>query len=177
MDKVDQSRSNPWTIGQCVALATLLEATAPKPGNVHRGADFEDVTYPEFVAAGIAIAPVLDIAAGRRWGPRFWPRSKPRGASRPATRISARSCCWLRWRPSRVRNRSPPASRGTQPTFGRRRTRLLRCHPSGRSRWFGTCRPVGCRIRGPQRPAFGHAIGRRPRPGGPAICRGFSPGF
>ena len=58
----------PWTIGQCVALATLLEATAPKPGNVHRGADFEDVTYPEFVAAGIAIAPVLEAAAERPLG-------------------------------------------------------------------------------------------------------------
>jgi triphosphoribosyl-dephospho-CoA synthase len=57
-----------WTIGQCAALATLLEATAPKAGNVHRGADFEDVSYPEFVAAGIAIAPVLDGAAERSLG-------------------------------------------------------------------------------------------------------------
>ncbi len=65
---VPQACANPWTIGQCVALATLLEATAPKPGNVHRGADFEDVTYPEFVAAGIAIAPVLEDAAGRPVG-------------------------------------------------------------------------------------------------------------
>jgi triphosphoribosyl-dephospho-CoA synthase len=48
-----------WTIGQCVALACMLEATAPKPGNVHRGADFEDVTYPEFVASGIMIGPVM----------------------------------------------------------------------------------------------------------------------
>ncbi len=54
----------PWSIGQCVALACLLEATAPKPGNVHRGADFEDVTYPEFVASGIAIAPVLERTVG-----------------------------------------------------------------------------------------------------------------
>ncbi len=52
-----------WTIGQCAALACLLEATAPKPGNVHRGADFEDVTYPDFVASGIAIAPVMERAA------------------------------------------------------------------------------------------------------------------
>jgi triphosphoribosyl-dephospho-CoA synthase len=50
------------TIGQCAALACLLEATAPKPGNVHRGADFEDVTYPEFVASGIAIGPSFDQA-------------------------------------------------------------------------------------------------------------------
>ena len=52
-----------WTIGQCASLACLLEATAPKPGNVHRGADFEDVTYPEFIASGIAIAPVLERAS------------------------------------------------------------------------------------------------------------------
>ncbi len=36
------------TIGQCATLACLLEATAPKPGNVHRGADFEDLTYPDW---------------------------------------------------------------------------------------------------------------------------------
>jgi triphosphoribosyl-dephospho-CoA synthase len=68
MDHVDPSHSIPRSIGQCAALATLLEVTAPKPGNVHRGADFEDVTFPEFVAAGIAIAPVLDAAAGRPLG-------------------------------------------------------------------------------------------------------------
>ncbi|HEX4146261.1 MAG TPA: triphosphoribosyl-dephospho-CoA synthase [Pirellulales bacterium] len=68
MDHADSSRSSPLAIGECAALATLLEATAHKPGNVHRGADFEDVTYPEFVAAGIAIAPVLDTAIDRPLG-------------------------------------------------------------------------------------------------------------
>lgn len=68
MNHADPSRSGNWTIGQCAALAMLLEATAPKPGNVHRGADFEDVTYPEFVAAGIAIAPVLELATERPLG-------------------------------------------------------------------------------------------------------------
>jgi triphosphoribosyl-dephospho-CoA synthase len=68
MNHADSSRSSPSTIGQCAALATLLEATAAKPGNVHRGADFEDVTYPEFVAAGIAIAPALEAAVGRPLG-------------------------------------------------------------------------------------------------------------
>lgn len=56
------------TIGQCTALACLLESTAPKPGNVHRGADFADVTYPEFVASGIAIAPVMQAAVGKPLG-------------------------------------------------------------------------------------------------------------
>jgi triphosphoribosyl-dephospho-CoA synthase len=68
METTNQPRSNPLSVGQCVALATLLEATAPKPGNVHRSADFEDVTYPEFVAAGIAIAPVMEAAAERPLG-------------------------------------------------------------------------------------------------------------
>jgi len=68
VDHASHTTSNRFSVGQCVALATLLEATAPKAGNVHRGADFEDVTFPEFVAAGIAIAPVLDQAAGRPLG-------------------------------------------------------------------------------------------------------------
>lgn len=58
----------PLTIGQCTALACLLEATAPKPGNVHRGADFEDLTYTDLVAAGIAIAPEMDLASERSLG-------------------------------------------------------------------------------------------------------------
>lgn len=51
-----------FTLGQCAALASTIEATAPKPGNVHRGADFEDVSYPDFIVSGIAIAPVFDRA-------------------------------------------------------------------------------------------------------------------
>lgn len=54
--------SEPLTIGQCAALATIMEATAPKPGNVHRGADFEDASYPDFVVAATLISPALDAA-------------------------------------------------------------------------------------------------------------------
>ncbi len=50
------------SIGQCAALATIIEATAPKPGNVHRGADFDDSTYPDFVVAAVASGPVFDEA-------------------------------------------------------------------------------------------------------------------
>lgn len=50
------------TIGQCATLACLLEATAPKPGNVHRGADFDDVTFTDFVASAVAIAPAIESA-------------------------------------------------------------------------------------------------------------------
>jgi len=44
---------------QCITLACLLEATAPKVGNVHRGADFEDCTYTDFAVSGILAAPSL----------------------------------------------------------------------------------------------------------------------
>lgn len=50
------------TTGQCAALACLLEATAPKPGNVHRGADFDDLTFNDFAVSAALIAPVFDRA-------------------------------------------------------------------------------------------------------------------
>jgi len=50
------------SIGQCATLACLLEVTAPKPGNVHRGADFEDLTFSDFAASAVAIAPAMDGA-------------------------------------------------------------------------------------------------------------------
>ncbi|MFV1964501.1 MAG: triphosphoribosyl-dephospho-CoA synthase [Pirellulaceae bacterium] len=49
-------------IGQCATLACLLEATASKPGNVHRGSDFEDLTFPDFVASAVAIGPSMEKA-------------------------------------------------------------------------------------------------------------------
>jgi triphosphoribosyl-dephospho-CoA synthase len=51
------------TIGQCATLACLLEATAPKVGNVHRGADFADLTFTDFVVSAVAIGPAMDAAA------------------------------------------------------------------------------------------------------------------
>ncbi|HEV7225597.1 MAG TPA: triphosphoribosyl-dephospho-CoA synthase [Pirellulales bacterium] len=53
----------PLSIGQCASLACLLEATAPKPGNVHRGADFDDLTYLDFAVAAVAMAPAFEDAA------------------------------------------------------------------------------------------------------------------
>jgi triphosphoribosyl-dephospho-CoA synthase len=50
--------------GQLAALACLLEATAPKPGNVHPGARFADMTHLDFVASAIASAPAMDSAVG-----------------------------------------------------------------------------------------------------------------
>jgi triphosphoribosyl-dephospho-CoA synthase len=56
------SALGPLSIGQCATLACIMEATAPKPGNVHRGADFEDASYPDFIVAAVVIAPIWDAA-------------------------------------------------------------------------------------------------------------------
>ena len=48
------------SIAQCASLACLLEATAPKPGNVHRGADFEDLGFNDFLVSAVAIGPAIE---------------------------------------------------------------------------------------------------------------------
>lgn len=50
------------SIGQCATLACLLEVAAPKPGNVHRGADFEDMSLYDFQWSAVAIAPAMERA-------------------------------------------------------------------------------------------------------------------
>ncbi len=59
----------PLSIGQCATLASLLEVTVPKPGNVHRGADFEDVTFVDFAVSAVAIGPAMQQAAQTGVGP------------------------------------------------------------------------------------------------------------
>ncbi len=63
MKPFPHSQSEALSIGQCAALATLLEAGSPKPGNVHRGADFENLTLYDFLSSGVAISPAMDAAA------------------------------------------------------------------------------------------------------------------
>jgi len=46
-------------IDRCALLACVLEVSAAKPGNVHPGARFEDVTFDDFVASAAAIAPAM----------------------------------------------------------------------------------------------------------------------
>lgn len=58
----------PGTRGWCVARACALEASAPKPGNVHPAVDYPDLSHAELVAAGIEIAAVLGAAASRPLG-------------------------------------------------------------------------------------------------------------
>jgi triphosphoribosyl-dephospho-CoA synthase len=50
----------PLTLSACAALACLWEATAAKPGNVYRGADFDDSSYADYVAAAAVVAPIID---------------------------------------------------------------------------------------------------------------------
>ena len=47
-------------ISQAITTACLLEVVAPKPGNVHRGADFEDLTFADFALSAVAIGPVIE---------------------------------------------------------------------------------------------------------------------
>jgi triphosphoribosyl-dephospho-CoA synthase len=49
--------------GWSAAAASILEASAAKPGNVHPAAEFHDLSHAELVAAGLAIAPALEQAA------------------------------------------------------------------------------------------------------------------
>jgi triphosphoribosyl-dephospho-CoA synthase len=47
----------------------LLEVTAPKPGNVHRGADFDDLTFTDFLVSAAMIGPALARAGENGVGP------------------------------------------------------------------------------------------------------------
>ena len=76
----------PWGRGWCAALACILEASAPKPGNVYPGAEFADLSYDELVACGIAIAPWMERAPGRPLGRTVLDAV---GASKKVTRANA----------------------------------------------------------------------------------------
>ncbi len=60
---------NDLPIGQCAAIACLLEVSAPKVGNVHRGADFPDLTLDDFLLSALAIGPAMEAAATSGVGP------------------------------------------------------------------------------------------------------------
>jgi len=51
-------------VSRCLELAILLEVSAyPKPGNVHRTADFQGTRYEHFLASAVAVAPHFKHAA------------------------------------------------------------------------------------------------------------------
>src|SRR5262249_39315561 len=51
------------TVAESVYLACVLEATARKPGNVHRLQAFENLTYLDFLLSAAAAAPILGRSA------------------------------------------------------------------------------------------------------------------
>ena len=55
-------------VAAAAQLACLLEASAPKPGNVSPGAPFQDATYDDFLASAAAIGPALAAAGDRPLG-------------------------------------------------------------------------------------------------------------
>jgi triphosphoribosyl-dephospho-CoA synthase len=56
------------SIGLHAQLACVWEATARKPGNVHRLVDFDDLSYLDFLTSAAAVAPVLAAAPDHRVG-------------------------------------------------------------------------------------------------------------
>src|SRR5207245_9984253 len=54
--------------GLCAQIACIWEATARKPGNVHRYRDFDDTNFLDFLHSAAAIAPILETACERHVG-------------------------------------------------------------------------------------------------------------
>ncbi len=67
MTETELPQREPLTIAQAATMACLLEASVPKPGNVHRGADFADMTYYDFALSAALIGPAMEEA--QRTGP------------------------------------------------------------------------------------------------------------
>jgi triphosphoribosyl-dephospho-CoA synthase len=55
-------------VAAAAQLACLLEASAPKPGNVSPFASFRDTTYEDFLASAAAVGPALALAGERSLG-------------------------------------------------------------------------------------------------------------
>lgn len=60
--------SDPIPSGRLAQIACLLEATARKPGNVHRFADFDDASYVDFLVSSAALGDRLTPEAIARDG-------------------------------------------------------------------------------------------------------------
>lgn len=59
---------SPSDLASLATIACLLEAGAPKPGNVSPGRRFRDMTYEDFVVSAVAIGPELRQADTRPLG-------------------------------------------------------------------------------------------------------------
>ncbi|MGB9936827.1 MAG: triphosphoribosyl-dephospho-CoA synthase [Methanobacterium sp.] len=57
---------NPELIGKIAQIASVLEVSGhPKPGNVHRTQDFDDMIFEDFLISGIVIGDLMKKAAER----------------------------------------------------------------------------------------------------------------
>ncbi|MDX1683157.1 MAG: triphosphoribosyl-dephospho-CoA synthase, partial [Phycisphaeraceae bacterium] len=63
------SRPSPDELAEAVRQACLLEAAAPKVGNVHPGAGFDDADFTDFAHSALVIAPIISEVADRGVGP------------------------------------------------------------------------------------------------------------
>src|SRR5438046_2836776 len=70
-------------VAAAAQLACLLEASAPKPGNVSPFASFRDATYEDFLASAAAIGPALPMAGERPPGATIPPRLEAAGRGAP----------------------------------------------------------------------------------------------
>jgi triphosphoribosyl-dephospho-CoA synthase len=60
--------SKSFSLGQLATAACLLEIAAPKPGNIHRAADFEDMTFYDLCLSAVAIGPEIQSVGERGVG-------------------------------------------------------------------------------------------------------------
>ena len=58
LDRISPEES--WTSGDFVTAACLLEASAPKAGNVHPGASFDDMDFQDFRRSAFLVGEVFD---------------------------------------------------------------------------------------------------------------------
>lgn len=57
---------DPLYVSRIAQIASVLEVSGyPKPGNVHRTRDFDDMVYEDFLVSGIVIGDTMHLAAGR----------------------------------------------------------------------------------------------------------------
>jgi triphosphoribosyl-dephospho-CoA synthase len=60
------------TVAQMAQMACVLEACAPKPGNVNRFHDFSDTSLEDYLLSAVAIGPAFENAARAGVGQTIW---------------------------------------------------------------------------------------------------------
>ena len=65
---VSKNNSFHFSVGRIASIACLLEVCAAKPGNVHRGADFEDLTLTDFAISAEIVGQAIDTRQSENVG-------------------------------------------------------------------------------------------------------------